>query len=47
LQAPIDLKVGESAEIVFFLGEAASRDEARTLLAQYRATDLDAVLQPS
>jgi cyclic beta-1,2-glucan synthetase len=45
LQAPLDLAPGEAAEIVFFLGDAASAGEARTLLARYRSIDLDAVLQ--
>ncbi len=30
-------------ELVFFLGEAASAEEARSLIAQYRTADLDAV----
>ena len=45
LQAPLDLAPGEAAEIVFLLGEAASADEAQTLLARYRSIDLDAVLR--
>jgi len=44
LQAPIELEPGGSAEIVFFLGEAASEHEARALIERYRAADLDAVL---
>ena len=38
------LPPGGTVEIVFFLGEAASADEARALIARYRAADLDAVL---
>lgn len=45
LQAPVDLEPGETAEIVFFLGEAASAAEAQTLLARYRSLDLDVVLR--
>ncbi len=35
---------GESQEIVFFLGEAATRAEALALVSRYRAADLDGVL---
>jgi len=45
LQAPIVLEPGGTAEIVFFLGEAASEAEAQSLVERYRATDLDAVLR--
>jgi cyclic beta-1,2-glucan synthetase len=44
LQAPLNLLPGESTEITFFLGEAASTDDAQTLLKRYRSADLDAVL---
>ncbi len=44
LQTQIELKPGARAEVVFLLGEAASRDEARALVARYREADLDAVL---
>jgi cyclic beta-1,2-glucan synthetase len=40
----VELSAGGSVEIVCFLGEAAGADEARSLVAQYRAADLDAVL---
>lgn len=43
LQTSLDLAPGETAEIVFFLGEAASASEAQALLARYRSADLDAV----
>ncbi len=43
LQAPLDLGPEGVAEIVFFLGEAATKAEARTLITRYRAADLDAV----
>ncbi|HSJ99321.1 MAG TPA: glucoamylase family protein, partial [Myxococcota bacterium] len=45
LQAPVVLEPGGTAEIVFFLGEAASEAEAQSLVERYRATDLDAVLR--
>ncbi|HEX6318964.1 MAG TPA: glucoamylase family protein [Burkholderiales bacterium] len=45
LQAPVVLEPGGTAEIVFFLGEAASEAEAQTLVESYRAADLDAILR--
>jgi cyclic beta-1,2-glucan synthetase len=45
LQAPIVLEPGGTAEIVFFLGQAASDAEAQMLVERYRAADLDAVLR--
>jgi len=45
LQAPLTLEPGETAEIVFLLGDAASAGEARVLLTRYRSMDLDAVLR--
>ncbi|HVS10334.1 MAG TPA: glucoamylase family protein, partial [Planctomycetota bacterium] len=45
LQAPVVLEPGGTAEIVFFLGEAASDAEAQMLVERYRAADLDAVLR--
>lgn len=44
LQAAIELRPGARAEIVFFLGDAANADEARSLIAKYRSADLDDVL---
>lgn len=40
-----DIKIApnESVEIVFFIGQAANADDARNLIARYRAADLDAV----
>jgi cyclic beta-1,2-glucan synthetase len=43
LQARIQLQPDETAEIVFFLGECASPDEAEFLIRKYRAAELDAV----
>ena len=45
LQAPVELEPGGTAEIVFFLGQAASGAEAQALIERYRAADLDAVLE--
>jgi len=45
LQATVELEPEGSAEIVFLLGQAASERDARTLIARYRTTDLDAVLR--
>jgi len=44
LQAPFNLAPNEEIEIVFFLGQGGSRDEARALVKKYRAADLDGVL---
>ncbi len=44
MRTSIVLAPGGHAELVFFLGEAASADEARRLIRHYRASDLDAVL---
>jgi cyclic beta-1,2-glucan synthetase len=43
LRTTIELPPNGTAEIVYFLGEAASADEARRLIAKYRTADLDAV----
>ena len=43
LRTKVELPANGSVEIVFFLGEAASDDEARRLIAHYRSADLDAV----
>jgi cyclic beta-1,2-glucan synthetase len=44
LQRVVDLAPGESAEVVFFLGQCESAQQARELVIRYRRTDLDAVL---
>jgi cyclic beta-1,2-glucan synthetase len=44
LQTSITLRPGATEEIVFFLGQAENREQARELLAQYRTANLDAVL---
>jgi len=45
LQTIVELRAGGRAEIVFYLGEAASAEEARTLIAFYRGADLDGILR--
>ncbi|WP_370655528.1 GH36-type glycosyl hydrolase domain-containing protein [Candidatus Binatus sp.] len=44
MQTPLHLRPNGEAEIVFFLGEAATRADAVSLIAKYRSIDLDAVL---
>ncbi len=44
LQTSIVLAPDEQVEIVFMLGDGASRADAQALIGKYRATDLDAVL---
>jgi cyclic beta-1,2-glucan glucanotransferase len=44
LQTELEIKPNGTAEIVFFLGEAATAADARTLLRRYRTADLDGVL---
>jgi len=45
LQTMVELRAGGRAEIVFFLGQAASAEEARVLIALYRGADLDGTLR--
>jgi cyclic beta-1,2-glucan synthetase len=45
LQSSVELKPGGTAEIVFFLGEAPTAADAQSLIARYRAADLDAILR--
>ena len=45
LQTTVELPTGGRAEIVFFLGEAATTEEARALIARYRTADLDGTLR--
>ena len=44
LQTRVELKPNGVTEIVFFLGQAATRAQALSLVAKYRTADLDAVL---
>jgi cyclic beta-1,2-glucan synthetase len=43
LRTTIELRPNATIELVFFLGQAASAEDARNLIAHYRAADLDAV----
>jgi cyclic beta-1,2-glucan synthetase len=43
VQTRIELRPGEQKEIIFFLGEAASKEEAQSLVSRFRTIDLDAV----
>ncbi len=45
LQATIELPARGRAEVVFFLGEAASAEQARELIVRYRTRDVAAVLR--
>ena len=40
LQVAFDLEPGETVERVFLLGEAATREDARTIIARHRAADV-------
>ena len=44
LQTRLELKANGTTEVVFLLGETATKAEAQSLLKTYRAADLDAVL---
>ncbi len=44
LQTPVDLRAGESAEVVFFLGQTENKQQTQDLLRGYRSKDLDEVL---
>ena len=44
LRTTIELPPHGTVEVVFFLGQAASEEDARSLIAHYRATNLDTVL---
>ena len=45
MQAKIGLRPGESAELIFLLGEAESSEAAVALIERYRLLDLDVVLK--
>jgi cyclic beta-1,2-glucan synthetase len=44
LQTLLELRAGASAEIVFFLGQAENREQARELIVRYRNANLSAIL---
>ena len=43
MSAVIKLQPGESVEVVFFVGQAASAEQAQEIITRYRAADLDAL----
>src|SRR5208283_4287902 len=43
LRTNVELLPGSVGEVVFFLGEAATREEARAAILAFRASDLDAL----
>jgi cyclic beta-1,2-glucan synthetase len=45
LQIRIELAAFEQVEVLVLLGQAATREEARTLITRYRGADLDLVLR--
>ncbi|PYT06806.1 MAG: phosphorylase, partial [Acidobacteria bacterium] len=44
IQMTIDLSPGGRTDVLFLLGQAATRVEARALIARYRAADIEAIL---
>ncbi len=45
LQGVVELEPGQTKEVVWFLGQCGSADEAAALITHYRQADLDAVLR--
>jgi cyclic beta-1,2-glucan synthetase len=45
LQRVVELAAGETIEVIAFLGQCGSAEEARALILRYRQTDLDVVLK--
>ena len=45
LQCVVEIAAGETIEIVSFLGQCESAEDARAVIARYREADLDAVLK--
>ena len=43
MRATLEVQAGCVVEVVFFLGDAATRDEARATVRHYRSADLDAI----
>ncbi len=43
MRTKLELQPGSIAEVVFFLGEAATREDARAAIQAFRAADLDAL----
>ncbi|MGE0469994.1 MAG: glucoamylase family protein [Nitrospira sp.] len=44
LQLSIELEAGERAEVIWFLGQTAGREQARLLINRYRGMDVDTLL---
>jgi cyclic beta-1,2-glucan synthetase len=44
LRTAVEIAPGDTADVVFLLGQAADASAARVLIARYRAADLDAIL---
>jgi cyclic beta-1,2-glucan synthetase len=44
LRTAVELPPGRTVDVVFLLGQAAGANEARALIAHYRAADLDTIL---
>ncbi|HLJ59115.1 MAG TPA: glucoamylase family protein [bacterium] len=45
MQRQLELRPGGQVEVVFFLGQAESREAARELITRYRAANLDEILR--
>jgi cyclic beta-1,2-glucan synthetase len=45
MQTRVELKPGGQAEIIVFLGEAATKEEAQSLVSRFRAVNLDTVFR--
>jgi cyclic beta-1,2-glucan synthetase len=45
MQTRIELREEEQTEIIFFVGEAASKEEAQFLISRFRTIDLDSVFR--
>ena len=45
LQLSIELEAGERAEVIWFLGQTAGREEARLLLHRYRSVNVNALFR--
>jgi cyclic beta-1,2-glucan synthetase len=43
MQTRVNLRPGEDAEVIFFLGEAGTKEEAQSLISHFRTIDLDEV----
>ncbi|HLJ83525.1 MAG TPA: glucoamylase family protein [Candidatus Eremiobacteraceae bacterium] len=46
METRVELAADATADVAFFLGDAAAKEEALALIARYRSADLDAILTP-